>query len=172
MANRVRDRVIDEEENEVDFGRKTIFDRLEEQTEEEDSARPVREAVEGLTDNIPEGPGGTVGEGNVIGYGGLFLVRTGQLAVLPIPGVRQPGFNVISHGSEKFDDFVRHTMRINAASRHVAQTVAEYLVAAPSNIDYLTGEMDTVSIEEVKQRSSFSTWEIVVDVADRGKKEA
>lgn len=171
MANGIRDRAIDGEDNEVDFGRKTIFDRIENQVDEEDSARPIREATEEATDNIPEGPGGIVGEGNTIGFAGLFLVRTGQLAVLPVPGVRQPGFNVISHGSEAFDEFVRHTVRVNAASRHVAQTAAEYLVAAPSNIDYVTAEMDTVSIEEVKQRSSFSTWEIVVDVADRGKKE-
>jgi hypothetical protein len=163
--------IIDEEDDEVSIRDKTIFDRLEEQTEDEDSARPIREATEQFTDNIPDGPGGIIGEGNVVGYAGLFAIRTGQLAVLPVPGVRQPGFNVISHGSEKYDEYVRHTVRVNAASRHVAQTAAEYLVAAPSNVDYVTAEIETISMEEVKQRSTFSTWEFAIDVADRGVKE-
>lgn len=151
--------------------RTTLLDRIEDRADERGTRRPLRSSFEKTTDKIPQGPLGKLGDGVLVGYTGYVATRTGQLAVLPIPGVRQPGFHVISHGVKEFNEFERHTVNISAASRQVAQVVAEYHVAAPSNIDFLTGEVETVSIEQKKERGTFSTWEIVVDVADRGTKE-
>lgn len=159
------------EDREILGNRKTVIDRLEDEADEEDSVRPMREAFESATDNIPEGPLGKLGDGDALGIAGYYAISTGQLAVLPIPGVKQPGYHVISHGVSEYDSYERHTVNIAAASQHVARVAAEYEVASPSNIDYVTGEVDTVSIEEKKQRATASTWEIVVDVADRGQKE-
>lgn len=170
MVDRTDREFFGDDKNLLD-DRKTVFDRVEDQVDDEDSSRPIREAVESVTDNIPDGPAGKLGDGDITGYAGYLAIKTGQLAVLPIPGVKQPGFHTISHGAEQMEEFERHTVNINAASRHVAKIAAEYEVAAPSNIDYVTGEIDVVSIEEKKQRSSFSTWEVIVDVADRGQKE-
>lgn len=159
-------------EDQILGNRVTIIDKLEEKASERESLRPIREAFESATDNIPEGPFGKFGDGDLTGYAGYAAIKTGQISVIPIPGVRQPGFHVISHGVEQFGDFERHTVNISAASEHIARIAAEYEVSAPSNIDYFTSEVDAISVDEIKERSTFSTWEIVVDVADRGQKEA
>lgn len=151
--------------------RKTVFDRIEDLGEEQDSVRPIREAAENATDSIPEGPFGKAGDGDLIGVAGYYAISTGQVAVLPIPGIRQPGYKVISHGVEAFDEYERHTVQITAASEHVARVAAEYAVSAPSNIDWASSEVETVSVQEIKSRSTFSTWEFEVDVADRGQEE-
>ena len=65
--------------------------------------------------------------------------------------------------------YERHDVRINAASRDVAEFAAKYAVASPSNIDYLTSEVEAVETNEVTSRSTLSTWEVIVHVADRGK---
>jgi len=157
------DRILD--------NRKNILDRAEDRAGERGSKRPGRELLEGVLEAIPEGPGGKLGDGSVIGYAGYFAAATGQLAVLPVPGVRQPGYHVISHGAEAMDEFERHTVRVSAASKNIAEIAAAYDVAAPSNIDFLSGETDIVSTEKIKERSTYTTWEVVVDVADRGQKE-
>lgn len=169
MSPDIAGKLFDDESNEIGFDRPSVFDRIEDRIQDEQSARPFREASEDVADQIPEPPGGIAGEGDVLGAVGVVLARSGQLAVLPVPGIKQPGYNVISHGVEEFEDFERHTVNVSAATRLVAQTVAEYIVSAPSNIDYVTGETEIVSIEERKHRSTFSTWEFKVDVADRGK---
>lgn len=148
-----------------------FLDKLEQRLEGTGRSRFFREKFENATDKIPDGPLGRAGDGKVTGAVGYYAISTGQVAVLPVPGIRQPGYNVISHGSEVFENHVRHTVRIEAASKHVAEFASEYAVAAPSNIDYVTSEMETVSIEQIKERPTFSTWEVVVDVADRGTEE-
>lgn len=158
--------------NEDGYSPGKFLDKLEQRLEDTDRSRFLREKFEDATDQIPEGPLGRAGDGKVTGAIGYYAISTGQVAVLPVPGIRQPGYNVISHGSEVLDESVRHTVRIEAASKHVAEFASEYAVAAPSNIDYVTAEMDTVSIEELKERPTFSTWEVVVDVADRGTVDA
>jgi len=158
------------EDRQILGDRDTVLDRLEDEADEEDSLRPIREAFESATENIPSGPGGLLGEGNLTGVAGYYAISTGQVAVLPIPGVKQPGYSVISHGAEQFEDFERHTVNINAASKHVAEVACEYEVSSPSNIDFITSEVEVVSVEEKKERPTFSTWEVVVDVADRGNK--
>lgn len=149
----------------------SFLDWLEDKVEASGYERGLRERFEKNADRVPVGPLNKTGDGQLVGLAGYAAISTGQTAVLPVPGVRQPGYNVISHGSEVFPKYVRHTVRINAASKNVAEFAAKYGVSAPSNLDYLTSEIETVSIEEVKKRPTFSTWEIVVDVADRGEKE-
>lgn len=160
-----------EEDNNLLDDRKTILDRAEEEADENESKRPGRSLFEKTLDRIPNGPFGKAGGGSAIGYAGYFAAATGQLAVLPVPGVRQPGYHVISHGAEAMDEFERHTVRVAAASKNVAEVAAAYDVAAPSNIDFITGESDVVSTEIIKERPTYTTWEVVVDVADRGQKE-
>lgn len=162
----------DSEPSRILDDRKTIFDRAEDRLDDMESKRPGRDFLEDTLTTIPEGPLGKAGEGNVVGYAGYFASSTGQLAVLPIPGVRQPGYHPISHNVEVMDDFERHTVAIAAASRNIAEVAAAYDVAAPSNIDFITGEIDVVSTEKVNERSTYTTWEVVVDVADRGQKES
>lgn len=152
--------------------RRGVFDRIENRLEDSGSKRPFRDTLDRTLDEIPSGPLGKGGDGFAVGLVGYVAIRTGQLAVLPIPGIRQPGYGVISHGVEDRDNFERHTVRIAAATKQVAKIAAEYEVAAPSNIDYITGEVETVDDSVITERSTFSTWEFVVDVADRGQKEA
>lgn len=152
--------------------RSGVFDRVENRLEASGSKRPFRDTVDGVLDEVPRGPLGKGGDGFVAGLVGYVAIRTGQLAVLPIPGIKQPGYGVISHGVEDRDNFERHTVRISAATKQIARIAAEYEVSAPSNIDYITGEVETVDSSVITERSTFSTWEFVVDVADRGQKEA
>lgn len=144
-----------------------ILDSLEDAIE--NSERPAREAIEDMTNEIPSGPYDAVGDGDALGVLAYYAISTGQLAVLPIPGIRQPGYHTISHGAEDMGTYERHDVRINAASRDVAEFAAKYAVASPSNIDYLTSEVQAVETNEVTSRSTLSTWEVIVHVADRGK---
>jgi hypothetical protein len=145
------------------------LDNIEDRVQDKGMTRPVRKNVEQALDKIPDGPLDNLGGGSALGVAGYYAISTGQTAVLPIPGVRQPGYNVISHGAEVQDQYVRHTVKINAASKNVAEFAAKYDVSAPSNIDFITSETEIVSIEEIKTRPTLSTWEVVVDVADRGQ---
>jgi len=153
--------------------RTTILDKIEDRAKAEDgeATKPFRDAIENTLDRIPVGPLGKLGEGNIAAGGGYIAIKTGQLAVLPVPGVRQPGFHAISHGVESRDGFERHVIRINAASRKVAEFACEYEIASPSNIDFATSEVETVEFQEIKSRPTYSTYEFIVDVADRGIKE-
>jgi len=152
---------------------RTILDNIEDAIDDESgrARKPLRDAVEGALDKIPRGPLGKIGEGNVASFGGYFAIKTGQLAVLPIPGVRQPGFHAISHGVQAEEDYELHIIRINAASRKVAEVACEYEIASPSNIDFVTSEVEAVEVKELKSRPTYSTWEFRVEVADRGVKE-
>ena len=151
--------------------RKGVLDRLEDKIQDEGNSRKIRSKLENTLDSVPPGPLDNLGEGSAVGVAGYFAISTGQTAVLPIPGIRQPGYHVISHGMSEEGEYERHTVRINAASRDVAEFAAKYDVASPSNIDFLTSETEIVSIEEITQRPTLSTWEIIVDVADRGQKD-
>ena len=148
------------------------LDRIERRVEKGESKRPFRNALEEATDQIPSGPLGKGGEGDVIGAAGYVAIKTGQLAVLPIPGAKQPGFQFISHGVEDKGNYEEHTIRVNAYSRSIAQFAAEYEAAAPSNLDFISSEVDTIEITEITERTTSSTWEVVVEVADRGQAES
>lgn len=146
-----------------------IEDKVERKTN--NNLRPLRNAIESQLAKIPSGPFGKIGEGDLAGVVGYALIKTGQLAVLPIPGVRQPGFQVISHGVDTGGEFDTHTVRINAASRNIATFASEYEVSAPSNIDYITSEVESIKVETLTERPTYNTYEIVVEVADRGTTE-
>jgi len=150
-----------------------LLDEVESQIENVSGGdkKPVRNAIQEQLDRIPAGPLGKLGEGDLAGVVGYALIKSGQLAVLPIPGVRQPGFSVVSHGMEEMGEFQRHTIVINAAIERVATVASEYEIAAPSNIDYITSEVQTISVKTVTERPTYDTLEIVVDVADRGSTE-
>lgn len=164
---------VSQEDRAILDDRDTILDGVEDVIEDETgrARKPLRDAVEGALDKIPRGPLGKIGEGNIAGFGGYFAIKTGQLAVLPVPGVRQPGFHAISHGVRSKEEFEEHVIRINAASRKVAEVACEYEIASPSNIDFVTSEVESVEVKELKSRPTYSTWEFTVHVADRGAKE-
>jgi len=147
------------------------LDRIEDRIQDQGNSRVLRSKIEDTLDKIPNGPLDNVGEGSLAGVAGYMAISTGQTAVIPIPGVRQPGYHTISHGVDVRGEFERHTVRISAASKNVAEFAAKYDVASPSNIDFLTSETEIVSVEQIKERPTLSTWEVVVDVADRGQVE-
>jgi hypothetical protein len=159
------------EEDEVLDNAPTPLDNVEDKLQDRGFTRPVRDKVEGALDKIPDGPLDNLGGGSLAGVAGYYAISTGQTAVLPIPGIRQPGYSVISHGAEIKENFERHTVRMNAASKNVAEFAAKYEVSSPGNVDFLTSETEIVSTEELKSRNTISTWEIIVDVADRGQKD-
>lgn len=147
------------------------LDKVEDRIQDRDDPRPARSKIEKALDEIPDGPLDNLGGGTVAGVIGYYAISTGQLAVLPIPGIKQPGYGVISHGAEARGEYERHTVRISAASKDIAEFVAKYEVSAPSNIDFFASETEIASMDEIKSRPTFSTWEVVVDVADRGQKD-
>lgn len=151
--------------------RKGPLDRIEDRVQDTGNARPLRNRTEEALENVPDGPLDNIGSGSAAGVIGYYAISTGQLAVLPIPGIKQPGYSVISHGVDVREQFERHTVRINAASKNVAQFVAKYEVSSPSNVDFLASETEIVSMEQLKERPTLSTWEVVVDIADRGQKD-
>ena len=148
-----------------------VLDSLEREIQDKGRGRPARDVVENALDKVPDGPLDNVGGGSALGVLGYYAISTGQLAVLPIPGIRQPGYKTISHGVEDMGEYERHNVRINAASKNVAEFAAKYDVAAPSNIDFITSETEVVETNEITRRPTLSTWEVIVHVADRGKAE-
>jgi len=163
------DGATEEIEDQIEDTPAQPLDNIEEVTEE--IGNPVRDNGSEALDKIPDGPLDNLGSGSLVGAVGYYAISTGQTAVLPIPGVRQPGYKTISHGAEEMGEFERHTIKINAASQKVAEFAAKYEVAAPSNIDFILSETEIRSSEVVTKRPTFSTWEIVVDVADLGQTE-
>jgi hypothetical protein len=147
------------------------LDKIEDKIQEREDPRPARSKIEKALDEIPNGPLNNLGGGTAAGVIGYYAISTGQLAVLPIPGIKQPGYGVISHGVKPKEEFERHTVRISAASKDIAEFVAKYEVSAPSNIDFFASETEVSSVDQIKKRPTFSTWEVVVDVADRGQKD-
>jgi hypothetical protein len=147
------------------------LDEVEDRFQDQGVTRPVRDRTEDALDKIPSGPLDNLGGGSLAGAVGYYAISTGQTAVLPIPGVRQPGYKTISHGVEIMENFERHTVRMNAASKNIAEFAAKYEVSSPGNVDFLTSETEIASTEELKSRNTISTWEVIVDVADRGQTE-
>lgn len=137
-----------------------IRDTLEEQ--------PVRDRFEEVTREIPEGPMGKVGGGNLIGGAGFLAVESTRPFIDFIPGVKQPGYKLTAHGTKKIgEDEERHILTIAAISEEVARFAAKYN-AAPSNIDYLSSDVEIVDIDEVTERAAYTTYQITVDI-ERGE---
>lgn len=130
--------------------------------------REIRKRFEDATDKVPSGPLGKVGNGEVIGAGGFLAAESLRPVAEFIPGVKQPGYSIVSHGMERKDGFSEHKLIVTAVSQNVARFVAEY-ASAPSNIDYVTAETEIVNVEMVEQRRTYSAWEFTVHVDERGE---
>lgn len=126
--------------------------------------QPVRDKFEEVTDKIPEGPMGKVGGGNIIGGAGFVAVESTKPLWQFIPGIKQPGYKVTAHGTKSLGDGKeRHVLTVAALSEDVAEFAAEY-TAAPSNINYLSSDIELVEIKEITERPTYSTYQATVDV--------
>lgn len=132
------------------------------------SKRPLRESFEEQLDNIPEGPFGKTGEGDVFGVAGFFAVETARTFTGFIPGLKQPGYHIVGHSISEHSEYMEHTLVVSAISRDVAEFVAQY-TAAPSNIDFVASDIERMNVKKVKERETYSHWEITVRVYDAGK---
>lgn len=123
--------------------------------------RPLREASESITSQIPDGPLGIVGKGNVLGGLRYFQVSTIN-GILPLDGIRV-GFQVESHSVDRSGDGEVHEYVIHAASKNVVRFLADYK-SAPSNVNFFTREKKSVEIEKIKERRWMTTWRARVEI--------
>jgi len=131
------------------------------------STRPLRDKFESITDRIPTGPLDKVGEGDLVGLGGFVAVEATRPLIEFVPGLKQPGYKVNAHSTEKLPaNIERHTVTIQAISEDVAEFVAGY-TATPSNIDFLTTDIDLYNTEIVTERPTYTTFRITVDINER-----
>lgn len=129
------------------------------------SRRPIRDRFENLTDKVPSGPRGNIGEGDVIGAAGFFAVEASKPVVEFIPGVKQPGYKVTGHGTRRTGEGEEHTINIAAISEDVAKWAAQYS-ASPSNVNFVVSDKEIVNVEEVTKRQGYSTYQIKVLLKD------
>lgn len=127
--------------------------------------RPVRDRIEKRVNGFEGGPLGVMGGGDVAGAGGYLAVESVRTLVDLIPGLRKPGYTVNGHSTRFIEGGERHTFLITAASREVAEFVAQYYSAA-SNIEFVRSDTEIVSTEVRAERKTYSTYEIVVDVTE------
>lgn len=146
--------------------------RIEEFGEQLPSKRPARERFEEFNERIPSGPLGKAGNGTLIGATGYLAKSSTNPLFTFLPGIRQPGFTIVSHSVEStsnpWDTFERHTFGITAVSRDVAEFVAKYFAAA-SNIDFATSDTELEDVELITERATYSTWRVSVLVDERGE---
>jgi hypothetical protein len=140
------------------------MDRINNLREELQSDPPVRGRLEDITEETPTGPLGKVGGGNLLGLAGFFAVESGEVITSPIPGFTRPGFKVVSHGMRRLEDGLQqHEIVIHAAFKDVAEFAVQYM-SAPSNFDYLKGNLEVVEVEEIDEGTLYDTYRIVVNV--------
>lgn len=124
--------------------------------------RPLRDRFEGkVTDEIPSGPFGKAGQGDLIGAGGFLAVESTRPFFTFIPGVKQPGYGIVSHSAESVPEGERHELIVTAISEDVAEFVAQY-TSAPSNVDYIVTDVKLESTEVMTERSTYSTYKMTV----------
>lgn len=129
--------------------------------------RPIRRQISNLTDRVPTGPLGALGEGDLLGFLGFVAVESGEVITIPIPGVDRPGFKKVSHGMEMVEEGVqRHEIVLHAISKDVAEFVSQYS-SAPSNYDFLKGKTEIEEVEELDTDSSYNTYRIIILVDRR-----
>lgn len=133
--------------------------------------RPLRDVLEeDITDKIPEGPLGAIGEGNVLGFAGFLAVESGQIITIPVPGLTRPGYKVVSHGltdTSLDGDKQVHKIVLHAYSEDVAEFVTQYN-SAPSNFDFIRADTEVIETKEVGPDSFYTTYEIKV-LVDRSE---
>jgi len=134
--------------------------------------RPLRDLLENnITDEVPEGPLGTLGEGNLIGFAGFLAVESGQIITIPIPGLNRPGFKIVSNSLvDSTDGKQIHDIVLHAASEDVAEFVTQY-ESSPSNFDFIRGDTEVLDIEELDADGFYSTYRVRVMVNRRAIRE-
>lgn len=132
--------------------------------------RQVRDAVENTADKIPSGPMGNVGKGDVIGAAGFFAVESTKPVWQFIPGIKQPGYKIVSHGAKRVEEGEEHVVGVTAISEDVAEWAAQY-VAAPSNISFVVSDKEVTDVKETTQRRGYSTYHVTVLLRDPGEVE-
>jgi hypothetical protein len=122
--------------------------------------RPIRDWLENNTEEVEPRFRGNVGDGNIVGASGYLVVQGISFITGFVPGLRRPGFTVVSRASSVEDGVYTDVFEIDAASRDVAEFVASYF-AAPSTSDYITSEKE-VNSEVIEERSTYSRYRITV----------
>lgn len=131
------------------------------------NSRPVRDRFEGVTDKIPSGPFGNVGDGDLVGAAGFLAVESSRPYIEFIPGVKQPGYKVTAHSTRRVQDGEEHTIGVAAISENIAKWAAQY-TASPGNVNFVVSDKEILEIEEVTQRTGYTTYRIVVLLKDPG----
>lgn len=127
-------------------------------------SRPIRSTVENVTENIPNGPLGFAGNGNLLGFSGMVVTGISRTIV---PGSElDPGYRVRSEEIKRSGGTERHVFKIDAYSKNIAQTVAK-IRSAPSAADFFGRETQVVNVIEATPRRTASTWKVTVQVQDR-----
>lgn len=134
--------------------------------------RPFRDALENdITDKVPKGPLGAVGEGNMLGLAGFIAVESGQIITFPIPGLNRPGFKIVSNSVVDSEPGRQvHDIVVHAGSEDVAEFVTQY-ESAPSNFDFIRANTEVLETEEIDPDGFYSTYRIRVLVDRRAIRE-
>lgn len=130
--------------------------------------RPLRDKWEEATEEVPEGPAGIVGSGNVLGAAGYFTVSATDVLFDFTPGIKRPGFSIM--GSEVVNEnpqTVTKEVTVNAAGRNIAKYAAKYSIA-PSNADYFRSDPEVVDVEPIRERNLYTKWRVTVVEENEG----
>lgn len=130
--------------------------------------RRFRDRLENASERIPQGPLRKTGGGNLVGGAGFLAVESSKPFFDFLPGVKQPGYKITAHSTERANGFVDHMLTVAAIGENVARFAAKY-EATPSNIDYLTSETKIIDVELVEKEWAYSIWKITVRVDEFGK---
>lgn len=133
-----------------------------------DDKRPAREWFEDKTGDIPSGPLGSVGGGDIIGAAGFVAVESSRPIIDLVPGVKQPGYKIMAHSTRRVEEGEEHVLDVAAISENVARWAAQYS-SSPSNVNFLVSEKEVLSVEEITERRGYSTFRIVVLLKDPGE---
>ena len=129
--------------------------------------RPIRDRIEEKTEEIPSGPLGNVGGGDLIGAAGFLAVESTRPVAEFIPGVKQPGYKVTAHSTRRLEDGEEHTLNVVAVSENVARWAAQYF-SSPSNVNFVVSDKEITEVERVTTRRGYSTFRIKVLLKDPG----
>jgi len=121
--------------------------------------RPIRSFVEKTTSNIPSGPAGYAGDGNLVGAVTYFAVSIAN-KFNPIAG-SNIGFKVNSHSTEQVDGGEVHTFIVTSYLEPTAKFIGKFR-SPPTNIDFFTKETEVLEVEPVNERRTATTWMVKV----------